>query len=164
MFDISLISLMLTQTYTHLPINSLGLSSYLKTATLLSQLAVASYFSTKRLKSKPTTNSEWFSNLLSTLCELQSQMWVLISYEVDARMFAWYGENLIFLTASVWPVSVIMGDSIVDLKSQSLIWPSVDEVAMKFSYLLKSHESTSFKCAWILLTSFPALKSQMRTD
>jgi len=37
----------------------LGLSSYLKIVHDLSQEAVANYFSTKRLKSKPTTNSVW---------------------------------------------------------------------------------------------------------
>ena len=65
-------------------------------------------------------------------------------YEALAKIFAWNGENLIFLTANWWPFNVIIGDSIVDLRSQSFIVPSVDAEAIKFSYLLKSQESISF--------------------
>lgn len=151
--------------------SSLGLSSYRKTAHDLSQLQLANYFSTKRLKSRPTTNSVCWSNLLMTLCTLQSQIIVLISlnhiyiwetyYEPLARILAWNGENLIFLTANWWPVKVIIGDSIVDLRSQSLIVPSVEADAMKFSYLLKSQERISFWWAWIFLTSFPVRMSHI---
>ena len=37
----------------------------------------------------------------------------------------------------------MIGVSIVDLRSQIFIVLSVEAVAIKFSYLLKSHESTS---------------------
>ena len=44
-----------------------------------------------------------------------------------------------------------------------LIWLSVPEDAMKFSYLLKSMLSTSLWCAWICLTALPLRRSQMLT-
>jgi len=77
-------------------------------------------------------------------------------------MFAWKGENLIFLTASEWPVSNMIGISVVARKSQTLTELSVLDVARKFSYLLKSRERTSLLCAWIFFTFLPERKSQMR--
>jgi len=38
----------------------------------------------------------------------------------------------------------MIGESMVDLRSHSLMELSVEEVAIKFSYLLKSQDKTSF--------------------
>lgn len=139
----------------------LGFSSMRTTETDLSQLAVAMSPSSKYEKSTPTTNSVWLSNLFMGCYVLQSQIIVAMSYEAEARMFAWKGENLMRRTASECPVNIMIGVSVVALKSQTLIILSVEAVAKKFSYLLKSMESTSLLCAWIFLTSLPDLRSQI---
>ena len=77
-------------------------------------------------------------------------------------MFAWKGENLIRLIARVWPVNIIIGASVVALKSQTLIVLSVAAVARKFSYLLKSIDRISFVWACMRFTSLPVLKSHTR--
>jgi len=136
-----------------------GLSSIFMAASDLSQLAVASLPSTNILKSRPTTNSVWWSNLFIGFCWLQSQMIVDMSYEALARILAWYGENLILFTASWCPGKIMIGESVVARRSQSLIKLSVLAVATKFSYLLKSIERISFVWPWIRFTSFPVLKS-----
>ena len=98
-------------------------------------------------KSNPTANSEWCVKRFIGNYILQSHTMTDMSYEAEARTLAWYGENFMRLTASWWSVRVIMGTSVVARKSQTLIMLSVDAVAMKFSYLLKSMLRTSFEWA-----------------
>ena len=50
---------------------------------------------------------------------------------------------MILLTAREWSYNIMIGWLVVALKSQTLIVLSVEEVARKFSYLLKSIDKTS---------------------